>query len=265
MPTITFVSPKGGAGKTTSSLLFATQLAARGADVTLIDADPNHPARDWAVTGNAIPETLTVICNPRLIPRRDREGNILPEPDIRGLETKLVNSDTVTDVIEEAAAKSTFVIVDLEGRAEMTAANAIAESQFVVIPVQGSILDANQASRALSLIKAREKTARKLNSDFHLPHTVVFTRTSVAIESRDQRYIRESFKNGGIPLMKTELHERGAFRAMFTWGVPLNKLSSDNVANLDKAIENAEAFTREVISLIRDSMQQLKEQIRVAS
>jgi chromosome partitioning protein len=59
MPIIPFVSPKGGSGKTTSSLLLATFLS-KLYDVTLIDADPNHPIRDWANGGN-VPERLTVV------------------------------------------------------------------------------------------------------------------------------------------------------------------------------------------------------------
>ncbi len=42
MPTIVFVSPKGGVGKTTAALLLASELA-RAAPVTVVDADPNHP------------------------------------------------------------------------------------------------------------------------------------------------------------------------------------------------------------------------------
>ena len=44
MPTNVFVSPKGGAGKTTAALLLATQLAS-SYDVTMIDADPNRPIK----------------------------------------------------------------------------------------------------------------------------------------------------------------------------------------------------------------------------
>ena len=40
MPVIVFATPKGGAGKTTSALLLASELAARGATVAIIDADP---------------------------------------------------------------------------------------------------------------------------------------------------------------------------------------------------------------------------------
>ena len=47
MPTIAFVSPKGGAGKTTSAFLLSAALA-KLYDVTVIDADPNHPIKTWA-------------------------------------------------------------------------------------------------------------------------------------------------------------------------------------------------------------------------
>ncbi len=46
MPTIVFVSPKGGVGKTTAALLLSLELAAARA-VTVIDADPNHPIAAW--------------------------------------------------------------------------------------------------------------------------------------------------------------------------------------------------------------------------
>ena len=41
MPIISLCSPKGGAGKTTTSVLVATVLADQGESVTIIDADPN--------------------------------------------------------------------------------------------------------------------------------------------------------------------------------------------------------------------------------
>ena len=48
MPVISIANPKGGAGKSTTSLLLGTTLAAQGASVTIIDCDPNHPIEAWA-------------------------------------------------------------------------------------------------------------------------------------------------------------------------------------------------------------------------
>ena len=60
MPTIVFASPKGGAGKSTSAVILATELAGKGAAVTIIDADPNRPVSRWAKRPGK-PACLTVI------------------------------------------------------------------------------------------------------------------------------------------------------------------------------------------------------------
>jgi chromosome partitioning protein len=120
MPTIAFVSPKGGAGKSTSALLLATALA-KVSEVTIIDADPNHPIQDWADGGN-VPAKLTVVSK--------------------------VSEDSIVQRIEDAAAKTPLVIVDLEGTASKTVLYAISEADLVIIPTQGSPLDAEPAPSA---------------------------------------------------------------------------------------------------------------------
>lgn len=41
MPVVVFANPKGGAGKSTSAVILSTELARKGAAVTILDADPN--------------------------------------------------------------------------------------------------------------------------------------------------------------------------------------------------------------------------------
>ena len=43
MPTIVFASPKGGAGKSTSAVVLATELAGQGATVAIVDAGAGRP------------------------------------------------------------------------------------------------------------------------------------------------------------------------------------------------------------------------------
>lgn len=62
LPTIVFATPKGGAGKSTSAVLLATELAASGAAVTIVDADPNRPVARWGQLPGR-PDSLTVIDN----------------------------------------------------------------------------------------------------------------------------------------------------------------------------------------------------------
>ena len=54
--------PKGGAGKSTAAVLLGTELAAKGGDVTIIDADPNRPVSRWAKRPNK-PLSLNVIAD----------------------------------------------------------------------------------------------------------------------------------------------------------------------------------------------------------
>lgn len=215
MPTISFVSPKGGVGKTTSALLLATFLA-KIYDVTLIDADPNRPIQDWASGGNA---------PPRLAIASD------------------VDEDNIIESIEDAASKTHFVIVDLEGTAAKIVPYAISQSDFVVIPTQGSHLDAKEASRAIRVILQSEKVTRTAK-----PYAVLLTRTGATIRTRGMAHIQKTLSDAGIPVLGTELNERDAFRAIFAFRQTLDGLDPAAVPNLDKARLNVGELAHEVIS-----------------
>ena len=130
MPTISFVSPKGGVGKTTAAVLLATEIAQKGKAVTVIDADPNKPISGWARLPGR-PENLTVISE--------------------------VHEETIIDEIERAESESPFVIIDLEGTANLMVGYAISRCDFVIVPTQGSQLDAKEAAKAIKLIQQQEK------------------------------------------------------------------------------------------------------------
>ncbi len=219
MPTIVFASPKGGVGKSTSAVLLGVELALKGAAVTVIDADPNKPVSDWAR-------------------RPGRPANLTVRAD--------VTEDTVIDEIEAAARRTAFVIVDLEGTASMMVAYAISRADLVIIPTQGSQLDAAQAAKAIKLIRQQEKAFAR-----QIPYAILFTRTSAAIRPRTLHFIQEEFRRHGAPAFDTHLHERDAFRGMFSFGGTLESLSSGQVSNLEAAIVNARSFASEVIGMLR--------------
>jgi len=219
MPTIVFASSKGGAGKSTSAVVLATELAQRGAAITVIDADPNRPVSQWAKRAGC-PETLTVIGD--------------------------TSEATIIDTIEDAASQTTFVVVDLEGTASMTVAYAISRADLVIIPVQGSQLDAAEAAKAIRLIHQQEKAFGR-----QIPHAVLFTRTSTAIRPRTFQHIRAEFSDHGVPTFQTQMNERDAFRAIFSFGGTLEGLDPQQVSNLEAAVTNARAFAAEVIAKLR--------------
>jgi chromosome partitioning protein len=219
MPTIVFASPKGGVGKSTATVLLATQLASNGGTVTVIDADPNKPISQWASRPGK-PDTLTVI--------------------------ESTSEDTIIDAIEKAALESAFVIVDLEGTASMMVGYAMSRADLVIIPSQGSHLDASEAAKAIKLVRAQERAFGKT-----IRYTVLFTRTSAAIRPRTFQSIESEFTKNGIPMLKSQIHEREAYRALFSFGGTLAGLDPTQVTNIPSAILNARAFTTEVISMLK--------------
>jgi chromosome partitioning protein len=219
MPTIVFATPKGGAGKSTSAVLLATELANRGGAVTVIDADPNKPVSLWT-RRSAIPKGLTVEAN--------------------------VSEDTIIDQIEEAARKSAFVIVDLEGTASVMASYAISRADLVIIPTQGSHLDAAESAKAIKLVRSQEKAFGRL-----IPFTILFTRTSVAIRTRTFQSIEDEFASKGIPMLRTHINEREAYRAIFSFGGTVQTLSEADVSNIKGAMINPHAYVGEVVSLLK--------------
>lgn len=221
MPVIAFANPKGGAGKTTAALLLASELATKGAEVTIIDADPEKWISQWGVLAGK-PINIKIVGE--------------------------VREDTIVDQIDEASQKSQFVIIDLEGTASLMVANAIGMADLVIIPTQGSAMDAKGGAKTIRLIRNQERMARR-----SIPHSVLLTRTSAAVTSRSLRNVQEQLLKGEIDVFKTAIVERAAFRDIFDFGGTLETLDPKTVSNLDKARENAREFAGEVLMKLKQT------------
>jgi chromosome partitioning protein len=116
-----------------------------------VDADPNHPIRAWA--SETAPPNLAVVSD--------------------------VDEDDIIDRIDEAATRTAFVVVDLEGTASKAVLLAISRADLVIIPTQGSQLDAAQAGRAIKAVRETEKMMGRA-VDFR----ILLTRTNPAIRTR---------------------------------------------------------------------------------
>lgn len=223
MGTIVFASPKGGSGKSSSAVVLAGQLSAAGGAVTIIDADPNQPIAYWSELPGK-PDNLTVLAD--------------------------VNERTILDQIEDASRKTPFVIVDVEGTASVTLAYAISRADLVIIPVQGSQLDAREAVKAINLIRQQEEGFGR-----PIPFAALLTRTSAAIQPRTLRFIRAELEAAGVPVFETQMHEREAFRAIFSFGGTVETLSPDQVSGLEGAVKNARAFAEEVVAILTQQVE----------
>ena len=220
MPVVVFVSPKGGVGKTTAATVLGLELGAK-ANVVMIDADPNRPIATWAKLPGR-PETIEVVSN--------------------------VSQETIIDAIDDAAKRAPFVIVDCEGTASLTVSYAIGAADLVIVPTQGSQLDAQQAAKAIGLIRNAQKQLRR-----PIAHTVLMTRTNPAVRPRTLGHILAELKSNDVTVMKSWLHEREAFRALFSFGGTLAGLPKGQVTNIPKAEANAREYAVEVLALLKQT------------
>jgi chromosome partitioning protein len=211
MPVVTVASPKGGAGKSTTSVILATELAHAGAEVVLIDCDPNHSVTIWSGR-STLPPRIAV---------KSEVGESEIVRTIKGLD-----------------ADGRIVIVDLEGVASRLVSRAISQADLVLIPMRATTLDATIGVRALGLVQEEEEALGR-----PIRHAVVFTMTR-AIVSRQHKGIESSLAGQGVDVIHPPLMERAAFSALFEFGGDLRSMPAQG--NMDAAAENASKFAHAV-------------------
>jgi len=157
-----------------------------------------------------------------------------------------VTEQTIIRTIDEAARKTAFVIVDLEGTASMMVVYAMSRADLVIIPTSASLLDAVEAVSAVQMVQRQEEAFR-----IKIPSAVLFTKTSAAIRTRTLASIEAELAENSVPVFNVRMHEREAFRAIFAYGGTLSDLNSKEVRNIAAAAENAQAFAAEVIQILK--------------
>ena len=218
MPVISFANAKGGAGKTTAALLLATELAHQGFRITIIDADPQKWISQWCEIPGPVPN-LSVISE--------------------------VTTASLPCHLREMASSTDYFIIDLAGARDALVTTAIGLSNHVIIPVQGSAMDAKGAAQILDLL-AQMKDKAKLD----IPHSVVLTRVTSMVTTRAMLAIKGLLAAKGVNVLETSIGERVAFKELFETGGTLHTLDATKVSNVDKAKDNARSFAQEVMRMM---------------
>ena len=239
MPVIVFASSKGGAGKTTACVVLACEFARQGQakniGISLIDADPNQHTAAWALLEGK-PDNIAMFSNVS-------EANIL-------------------EVIEEAQAKTPFVLVDLEGVASSAVVGAVSRADLVIIPCQPSQNDAKEAAKTIKTIKYGANVARR-----DIPFSVLFTRLSAAIITKTGKHLAVEFDRAGVDVFKCSLIDREAFKSIFSFGGSVNNLKADNKSaqrSIDKAADNARLYAEDVKQHLQAALQSQQSATEVA-
>lgn len=175
---VALLNQKGGVGKTTIALHLAGVWARRGGRVTLVDADPQGSALDWAA-------------------QRAREG-------VRRLFGVLgLPRDTLHHEAPEIALSADYVVIDGPPRIAGLMRSALLAADLVLIPVQPSPFDGWASAELLSLLGEARIFRPNLVARFVLNR--VLLRTVIARDTAD------SLADHDPPMLASRIGQRIAF------------------------------------------------------
>ncbi len=217
---ISFASSKGGAGKSTTCACVSAELAREGASVLLIDLDQNRTLHRWA-TRAPFPGLTVVAPDPDAFPTllRDRQ----------------------------ATGAYDHICIDLPGARERTLYKALGRSDLVVIPAQASEPDLREAMVIVSDIKdVAEEIGREV------PYRLLLTKL-FSLRTRVTDYAYAQLEKLGLPLFRTGLVERAAYREMFLTGEPPTVSTPDKGAGLE-----IRQLVDEIKTVVANTTNQLK-------
>lgn len=220
VPTIIVASSKGGVGKTTTCVVLATELASRGIQSVLIDTDPQQSIADWASASTSPPEGISL--------------DPVPEPD----------PDLIATLLAKASTRAPFVIVDTPGKATEILLRAAEVADLIIIPSKPADLDLKAAKRTYGTL-VQHCAAVGVSPEVR----ILFTQCKPAVKGKLERL--HTAPNERVKTFRAQIEQREPYGYIFNLGGGLDTLPPRIVKNISQAIDNASAFTREVLSILK--------------
>lgn len=218
---ITVASPKGGVGKTMTTILLAAEFAQAGHRVTILDSDPQLSAVEWFNNSK-------------------RAGFALRNIDVQAI-------PSADDLIERLASPGdeAILLVDVQGTAAAALGPAVTNADFVVVPTKAHAFDVKQSLglvRHIRSLGGRHRSipyAVLINMISGIDRNTMAFRTGVALLAQSKVKVLNAF-----------LSQRPTFAAIATAG-SLYELPDDTQAIRD-ARDQTNALAAEIIQRINE-------------
>ncbi len=182
---LVFASSKGGVGKSTTCAALGAALALQGQRVLILDLDQNRTVHRWS-----------------------------RKTAIAGLSVEAVTMGEFTSALRTRAGAGNYdhILIDLAGAREVTLFKAIARADLVIIPAQASEPDIREALVIAGDVRDVEDTAGR-----RIPYRLLLTKM-YPLRTRVTDFAYAELARLGLPMFKTVLVERTAYREMFLNG-----------------------------------------------
>ncbi len=188
--------PKGGVGKTTIAVHWATELTRRHGRTLLIDGDPNRTAADWAEW------------------RKDTDAS--PSPI-----TIQLRGNSIYNQGLEASAPYANAVVDLNGQDKAAVQSALLFAQRVIVPIQPTGFAASKVRDFLDTVE----TARIVN-----PHLEIRALIYGVHPSSSDADLREYLADRGVPTFEQSIRHRQVYGQATTDGLTVEEYRPRNAA-----------------------------------
>lgn len=196
---LTFTSRKGGCGKTVQAMAITASLAQQGADVALVDADPNGSVHRWATDIH-----------------RGQTIHTYAEAD----------AEQLADLLPTLAERHAVVVVDTAGFGNRAATVAAAAADLVLVPVAPGEADVIEAQRTVAFVGGLARSTRRT-----IPVRIVINR--VRRNTTLARHVSGEIDRLALPRLHATMSEAVAYGEMsFSGTLPVTGIAADEITAL---------------------------------
>lgn len=219
---ITISSPKGGVGKTVTTILLAGEYAQFGHKVLVIDTDPQQSVMSWY--NNSVRSGY---------PLNNIEA--VSDPDAKKLRDRLLSPQG-----------ETIILIDVQGTAAAALSGAVNNAHFVVIPTKAHIFDVQQAIGLVSTIEMMQGLDRKIPYGVFLNQVNGIDKNTLAF-----RTATKALTDSKVNVLDSFLSLRPTFAGIATAG---SLYEVDGTSNsIRDARDQSNALAGEIISRLNEA------------